>query len=147
MPELTMTTMLRYLGMTLVAATLAAAPAKAQIRSDACLPVDRHSRSVRDDLAAMASDTTTAGAERRQLYHLPVAADQQVVQETVGALCARAIDAIRTRARDDGKGPDQVYLFRVEDVWVVKAAPGTPFVGVVWTFDASMRAFLGGVVQ
>src|SRR6185369_9823594 len=87
MPELTMTTMLRYLGMTLVAATLVAAPAKAQIRSDACLPVDTHSRSVRDDLAAMASDTTIAGAERRQLYHLPMAADQQVVQETVGALC------------------------------------------------------------
>lgn len=142
-----MTTIFRYFTVALVAAGVAAAPAKAQSQSGACLPVNEYSRSVRDDLAATASDTTAAGAGERQRYHLPVAGNQQVVQETVDALCSRAIEAIRTRARDDGKAPDQVYLFRVKDVWVVKAAPDTPYVGVVWTFDASMRVFLGGVVQ
>lgn len=142
-----MTTIFRYLSLALVAVGVAAAPVKAQSFSGACLPVNEYSQSLRDDLVATASDTTAAGAERRQLYHLPAATSQQVVQETVGALCSRAIDAIRTRARDDGKAPNQVYLFRVKDVWVVKAAPDTPFVGVVWTFDASMREFLGGVLQ
>jgi hypothetical protein len=143
-----MTPLMRYLSITAVAVFVVTTQATAQSHSGSCLPIDVYSRSMRDDFAMMASDTTAGGAERRALYHLPLANDQQVVQETADALCSRAIDAIRTYVRDDGTAPSQIYLFRVKDVWVVTTNDtGLPFVGVVWVFDASLRKFLGGVLQ
>jgi hypothetical protein len=138
---------LRYLGVPALAICLLGSRAMAQSSGSTCGPVDALSNSLREDLAAKASDTTAAGEEARALYHLPMAKIHQVRQETVDALCSKAIQAIRTYAREDGKAPDRVYLFQVKDVWVVTPESGTSFGGVVWVFDPAMKTFLGGVLQ
>lgn len=141
-----MTILLRYVGLLVLAVCLLAPRVRAQSQAGACLPVDELSKGLRDGFAADASDRTAHGAERRALYHLPAAKDQQVRQETADAQCAKAIDAIRA-SRDDGNAPSRVYLFRVKNVWVIVPGTNTPFNGAVWTFDASMQHFLGGVLQ
>jgi hypothetical protein len=123
----------------------------ASLRLDAqgagsCAPVTPTSTSVRNDLAAKASDPSAAGDTARALYHIPFTSSQTVAQVLTDNLCERAISSIRA-SRSDGAAPTRVALFRVGNVYVVTGESGTPFTGTMWTFDQSLVKFLGGVLQ
>ena len=143
---MTTTTLARRAFLSTCALLLSVTAARAQSKTEPCMPVDNVSYSFHADLAARATDVTPAGIDARARYHLPVATQEQVHQEVAPPLCAKAIAAIRD-ARPDGQAPERVYLFQVKNVYVVAAIPGRPFTGMVWTYDARMRTLLGGVLQ